>query len=298
MAIFQCIGLITTFISPEPNVKKNIIHNSNEKFKLFVTFCIALLGLVTVYTNFPNFFFKDVFLNYLYALLKISLSLAFSIFVFWLISRLKVIRIELVKDTFLLPFSQFIKTYGKITIILILLIGCYRISDIVMGVVANLFYSDMGYSLKEIATYSKFWGLISTICGGLIGGILSIKFGVKITLLIGAILASSTNLLFAYISSIEINNVALALVITADNLSAGLASTAFVAFLGNLTDTRYTAAQFAFLTSIMLIFPKLISGYSGMIVDAFGYYNFFLITSILGIPAIILNIILIRVALK
>ena len=194
-----------------------------------------------------------------------------------------------------MPFKQLIKRYGKVALILILLISCYRIADVVMGVIANLFYADMGYNLKEIATFSKLWGLIATISGGLLGGIISVKIGVKITLLIGAIFAASSNLLFALISSMEPNLIILTSVITADNLSAGLASTAFVAFLGSLTNTKFTATQFAFFTSIMLLFPKLISGYSGSIVDNIGYHDFFILTALIGIPAIILNIILIKI---
>ncbi len=298
MAVFQSIGLFTTLLSPEPKVEKNILDNNNEKLRLLFIFFVGLAGFIITFIYFPSFQFENVLSKSLYSFLKISSAIISSLILFWITAKLKIIKPNLINETFFMPFKQFTKKYGKFTIILILLIACYRIADIVMGVVANLFYSDIGYNLKEIATYSKFWGLIATIAGGLIGGILSVKIGVNFTLLIGAILAASSNILFALISSMEPNSLALVSVITADNLSAGLASTAFVAFLGSLTDTKFTATQFAFFTSIMLVVPKLMSGYSGTLVDMFGYHNFFIITAIIGIPAIILNIMLIKTSNK
>ena len=296
MAVFQSVGLFTTLLSPEPKVEKNIIYNNNEKIRLLLIFFVGLGGFILTFVNFPSFHSENILSKGLYSFIKISLAIMCSLILFWITAKLKIISPNIVNDTFFLPFKQFTKKYGQFTIILILLIVCYRVADIVMGVVANLFYSDMGYNLKEIATYSKFWGLIATISGGVIGGIISFKIGVNFTLLIGAILAASSNFLFALISSMEPNSIILVSVITADNLSAGLASTAFVAFLGSLTNTKFTATQFAFFTSIMLVVPKLMSGYSGTLVDIFGYHNFFVITAIIGIPAIILNIILIRIS--
>ena len=298
MACCQSLGLLTTLLSPEPKVEKNIIDNNNEKLRLLFIFFIGLGGFIITFINFPSYQSENILSKNLYGFLKISSAIMFSVIIFWITAKLKIIKPNLLNDTFFLPFKQFAKKYGQFTIILILLIICYRIADIVMGVVANLFYSDMGYNLKQIATYSKFWGLIATISGGVIGGIISVKIGVNFTLLIGAVLAASSNILFALISSIEPNSLILVSVITADNLSAGLASTAFVAFLGSLTDTKFTATQFAFFTSIMLIVPKLMSGYSGTLVDMFGYHNFFIITAIMGIPAIILNIVLMRISYK
>ena len=298
MAFFQCIGMVTVLLSPEPSVKRKLIFSSKQRLSLIVAFGIALTGFITVFTYFPNINAQFQLYKYLLELVKLTLSIFIFILLFWITVKTKIISYKLIDETFYAPFKDFIFKYGKFALTLIALITCYRIADVVMGVIANLFYVDMGYSLKEIAAYSKVWGLLATIIGGLIGGLVAFKIGVNITLLIGAILAASSNLLFAFLSSIEPNAIILISVITADNLSAGLASTAFVAFLGSLTNINFTATQFALFTSIMLFIPKLLSGYAGSIVDNFGYQSFFVITAILGIPAIIINIYLIKVTNK
>ena len=202
-----------------------------------------------------------------------------SIICFLIAIKLNLIKLNIIRSTFWDPINDFINTYGKLAISILIIIGFYRVADIVMGVMANLFYSDMGYSLKQIATFSKLWGLFATILGGLLGGALAIKYNVFFILLTGAILSSSSNLLFAILSNFEPNSILLLSVIIADNLSGGIASIAFVAFLSSLTNKQFTATQFAFFTSIMLFLPKIIGGYSGSVVDSIGYESFFIFTA-------------------
>ena len=161
-----------------------------------------------------------------------------------------------------------------------------------MGVVANLLYSDLGYSLIKIASYSKFWGLIATVFGGFFGEVLTYKTNLFFTLLTDAILAARSNLLFAILALSEPNTTLLLFIIVADNLSEGLASTAFVAFLSNLTMKRFTITQFALFTFLMLFLSKLISSYSRSMVDRVGNSNFFIITALMGTPVILLIIFL------
>jgi len=80
----------------------------------------------------------------------------------------------------------------------------------------------------------------------------------------------------------------LTLVIAADNMSAGLASAAFIAFLSSLTNISFTAMQYAIFSSMMTLFPKLLGGYSGGIVDSWGYSNFFILTTLMGLPVLLL----------
>ena len=98
------------------------------------------------------------------------------------------------------------------------------------------------------------------------------------------------NILFAILASLEPKIVYLMIVIIADNIAAGIASVAFVAFLSSLTNVNFTTSQFALFTSLMLFLPKIIGGYSGLMVDNFGYFNFFLITAVMGLPVVILII--------
>lgn len=133
-----------------------------------------------------------------------------------------------------------------------------------------------------------------TIAGGFLGGLLALRFGVMRVLLLGAVLAAATNLLFMLLASIGYDMFWLYVVISADNLSAGIASAAFVAFLSSLTNVSFTAMQFAIFSSLMTLVPKVLGGYSGSMVDAIGYPNFFLVTAILGIPVLLLILIAAR----
>ena len=165
-----------------------------------------------------------------------------------------------------------------------------------MGVMANIFYLEKGYSISQIATYSKFFGVFATIVGGLLGGYFSMKFGTMITLFIGAAIASSSNLLFAWLATTEANIKYLISVITADNISSGFAGAAFVIYLSGLTSLKFTATQYALFSSIMLFLPKLIAGYSGSWVDIMGYQNYFIVTALLGIPVLFLIVYISKVA--
>ena len=159
-----------------------------------------------------------------------------------------------------------------------------------MGVMANIFYLEKGYEIKDIATFSKFFGLIATILGGFLGGIVAMRFGTYKSLLIGAITAALTNVLFSFLAITEKNLFFLATIITADNLASGFAGAAFVVYLSSLTSIRFTATQYALFSSLMLFIPKLIAGYSGAIVDVINYPFFFIFTAILGIPVIFIII--------
>ncbi|NRD75103.1 MFS transporter [Shewanella sp. VB17] len=185
-----------------------------------------------------------------------------------------------------LPFLDFFKRYGRNAILILLLISCYRISDIVMGIMANVFYVDMGFAKDEIAAISKIYGLIMTLVGAGFGGLLVAHFGTMKILFLGALLVAVTNLLFAYQAMVGYDVTLLTMVISIDNLSAGIATAAFIAYLSSLTSAGYSATQYALLSSIMLLFPKFIAGFSGAYVDAFGYINFFIAASIIGFPVL------------
>jgi MFS transporter, PAT family, beta-lactamase induction signal transducer AmpG len=196
------------------------------------------------------------------------------------------------KKTVYEPLADFFVRYKMQALVLLFLISVYRISDIVLGPVAGMFYLDIGFSVKEIASISKVFGVIMVTLGAALGGILCIYFGVVNTLIIGAILMALTNTLFALLATIGHDIVWLAVVIAMDNMSAGIASTAFITYLSSLTNISYTATQYALLTSVAVLLPKFISGFSGNFVDAFGYIPFFLSVSALGIPVVFLLLIL------
>ena len=182
------------------------------------------------------------------------------------------------------PFVEFFQRYGWQAALILLLIALYRISDVVMGIMANPFYVDMGFSKDEVAMVTKIYGVLMTLTGAFIGGSLALRFGIMRVLMIGAILSVPANLLFAWMASQGHNLPALIFVISADNLASGIASAAFVAYLSSLTSAKYSATQYALFSSLMLLLPKFVAGYSGAFVDRFGYQSFFTATACLGLP--------------
>lgn len=194
-------------------------------------------------------------------------------------------------DAVLTPFVEFFQRNGRMAIVILMLIGCYRISDITMGVMANPFYLDKGFDLTDIANVTKIFGFFMTILGAGIGGIFVIRYGIMRPLLAGAIMVSLTNLFFVWLASSETSIVSLAVVVSADNFSGGFATSAFIAYLSNLTSKSYTATQYALFSSLMTLPAKFLGGYSGLIVDHIGYANFFLYAGLIGVPAILLVII-------
>jgi PAT family beta-lactamase induction signal transducer AmpG len=196
---------------------------------------------------------------------------------------------QMVFDTYVDPVRDFFCRYGGRTAMLLLtLIGFYKLSDIVLGVVSNIFYLDMGFSKNVIAGVTKVYGVGMTIFGGFLGGMLTLRFGVYRILFLGAFLSAASNLLFMLLAGSGADVSMLTIVIAVDNLSAGIAATAFVAFLSSLTNISFTAVQYALFSSMMTLFPKLIGGYSGEIVSSWGYELFFLLTAVMGIPVLVL----------
>lgn len=186
------------------------------------------------------------------------------------------------------PFLDFLIRYRWYAILILFLISTYRISDIVLGVISNVFYVDLGFSKSEVANIANIYGTIMTLLGASLGGVLMVRYGVMKILFLGGLLSAATNLLFSIMSGVGKNLTFLTLVISADNLSAGIATAAFVAYLSSLTNISYTATQYALFSSIMLLLPKFIGGFSGVIVDDIGYKLFFIATAAMGIPVLIL----------
>ena len=194
------------------------------------------------------------------------------------------------------PFADFVQRYRWQAVLVLGLIALYRISDVVMGIMANPFYVDMGYTKDEVAAVTKVYGVVMTLAGAFVGGVLSMRFGVMRILMLGAILSAASNLLFAWLAGHGHDVTALVLVVSADNLSGGIASAAFIAYLSGLTNVQYSATQYALFSSLMLLLPKFIAGFSGQYVDHFGYANFFAATALLGVPVLLLIALAMRMA--
>ena len=195
---------------------------------------------------------------------------------------------EWLRGALIAPFSEFITRYRWQAVLILALIATYRLSDGVRGLLAHPFSVDMGYTKDEVAAVSKVYGVVMTLVGAFIGGSLALRMGVMRVLMLGAVLSAGSNVLFSWLAGQGHDVGKLIFVISADNLSSGIASSAFIAYLSSLTNVNYSATQYAIFSSMMLLLPKFVAGFSGLYVNHFGYANFFISTAILGLPVLVL----------
>ncbi len=300
MALTMLVGLGTTLVINEPDGSANHTsgHSLREYAGFLAMFLISVAGLIIAFDLSSDLAVKGKAIlgdftgnatlgSFLVELFRLFIGATAALALAWCSIAVGIADRDIATETYVVPVKDFFRRYGvSIAWLLLALIGLYRISDIVLGVIANVFFQDMGFSKQEIAAIVKTFGLMMTILGGFLGGVLSIRFGVMRILFVGAVLTVLTNLLFMLLAFAGHNTELLYAVICADNLSAGLASAAFIAFLSRLTNISFTAVQYAIFSSLMTLFPKIIGGYSGSMVDGLGYANFFLIASLMGIPVL------------
>jgi PAT family beta-lactamase induction signal transducer AmpG len=302
MAATMLVGVVTTLLIPEPasSSQDDTAHRTQDYLKFVLLFALSASAFVT------TFMLSDAVIDLLkhtlagggqhrhvvgFALetLRLGTALLTAGLIAWAALAMGTVDRHMVRLAYLDPVRDFFQRYGMWTAWLLLaLVGSYRISDIVLGVISNVFYQDLGFAKAEIATIVKTFGLLMTIAGGFLGGVLAVRYGIIRILFLGAVLSAATNLLFMLLAYVGHHTPMLCLVIAADNLSAGIASAAFVAFLSSLTSISFTAVQYAIFSSLMTLFPKLLGGYSGSIVETLGYPGFFLLTSLLGLPVLLL----------
>lgn len=186
------------------------------------------------------------------------------------------------------PFTDFFSRHRLKALWLLVFIAVFRISDLAMASMANPLYIDLGFSLATIANVTNVFGIAMTISGGIVGGLLVARYGIGPILVLGAVSVAVTNLLFAVLALSGASLPMLVITIIGDNLSNGLASAVFIAFLSSLTSRAYTATQYALFSSLMTLPGKFLSGFGGMVVAIEGYATFFVIAAALGLPAILL----------
>ncbi len=310
MAGVMLIGVLATFLATEPdgNPAAQRDRSLYDNLKLLGLFLISVISFILIYREIGPFVASikanlslstggvfDPVIAVVMAAVRLLSSLGVALVVGGVIAKYLMQAGRTAHDTWVLPVKDIFQRYGTSAAWLLLcLIGLYRISDIVLGVTSNLFYQDLGFTKADIATAVKTYGVAISIAGGFLGGIVATRIGVMTTLVWGAILSAGTNLLFVALSQIGPDVNMMYLVVSADNLAAGFATAAFIAFLSSLTNISFTAVQYAVFSSIMTLFPKMLGGYSGGIVESLGYSWFFVITTLLGVPVIVLSILAAR----
>ena len=297
MALVMLIGVATTLFIDEPeSERKDTEYTTVDYVRFFLLFLSIVAAFILTYTITTEFvktakdmlteaFGNKKLFGFIVGSLRMILALLVAYVVAWILIKLNVVNQSMVNNTYLEPVKDFFNRYGKsVSILLLAVIGLYRVSDIVLGVMANIFYQDIGFTKVEIATVSKTFGLFMTIAGGFLGGILAVRIGVFKVFFLGALLSALTNLLFVVLAHVGHDITWLYATITMDNLSAGLAGAAFIAFLSSLTNIQFTAVHYAVFSSLMTLLPKIFGGYSGTLVMEFGYSEFFVITTLMGAP--------------
>ncbi|MBT5032006.1 MAG: MFS transporter [Proteobacteria bacterium] len=294
MALLMLVGVVTTLLINESDSSSEsdaYPYATQDYVRFLLVFVVSISAFVAVFSYLPEapvLFsgYAQLVFSFCFTALALGLALLSMFLVARTSLRLGLANRQLVDESYIQPLADFLHRYGRLAIWVLLLVGFYRVSDIVLGVIANVFYQDMGYSKAEIASVSKTFGVVMTITGAFLGGFLVLKYGVMRILMLGGVLVALTNLLFMVLANSDADIVLLAAVIAADNMSGGIATATFIAWLSSLTNVSFTATQYAIFSSLMTLFPKLLGGYSGTIVEAIGYSSFFLIASLLGVPVV------------
>ncbi|MCX7545230.1 AmpG family muropeptide MFS transporter [Marinicella gelatinilytica] len=306
MACVMLVGIATTLAIKEPPTKQELVHSTRDYLGVLLVFVFSMVVFVMVYWSLSDniehlssqlsaVISNTILIDTLTVTIRLLVALMAAFVMAKLIGLSGFVNQAMMRSVYVQPVADLFERHRRYIVLLVGIIALYRVSDIVMGVSANLFYQHMGFSLDEIAGIVKTFGLVMTLTGGLIGGVLVVKFGILRIMLIGAVLSSLTNLLFMVMAGMDKSVWFLALMISADNLSAGLAMTAFVGFLSLLVNRRFTAVQYAMFSSVMTLFPKILGGYSGGMVETLGFGGFFLMTAIIGLPVILMLLYAIKV---
>jgi PAT family beta-lactamase induction signal transducer AmpG len=188
------------------------------------------------------------------------------------------------------PLSDFFGRYGlAFGLLIFCFVSSYRLTDYAMGVMANPFYLDHGYTLKEVAAVVKGFGVFASLLGVVFGGTLVAKLGIPRALVVASVLVIGSNLGFSLLASTDGPTlIGLAAVNSFDNIALGAQGVVLIAFMSSLTSARYTATQYAVLSSLYALPGKLLMGTSGFVVDAIDYPLFFVYTAALSLPGLAL----------
>lgn len=187
------------------------------------------------------------------------------------------------------PFIDIFKRLGRWMIPVFALIILYRLSDFTMGVMTQPFYAELGYTKTQVGLVQGTFGPWPMIAGSFIGGLIVVRYGMMQALFYGAVFMIATNAAFAWLALQE-GAVTWKLLVTifADNISLGVVGTGFIAYMSSIASREYAATQYALMSSVWSLFNKTAAGFSGYLYEAVGAVQFFLITALLGIPAILL----------
>ena len=170
MSIFMLVGIFGTLISKEPKIKREKNLKNHHHARFFLVIVISVAFFIYSYSKLNNPFSEDqILLGFIFAISRIVFCFLIVFIIIYFFTLINIVSAKSVKRSYLNPIMNFLNRYGKFAFLILLLISLYRIADVVMGVMANIFYLEKGYNISQIATYSKFFGVFATILGGFIG---------------------------------------------------------------------------------------------------------------------------------
>lgn len=194
--------------------------------------------------------------------------------------------VNFLKKSVVAPFADFMKRPKWFVILLFIFL--YRMTDAYMAPMAYPFYDDMGFTKIEIASIIKLFGVMATIGGTLVGGVLVNRYGIVRSLLFCGILQGLTNMSFVWQAYAGHDLSVLVVTISLDNIAAGMGTAAFVAYLSSLCNKEYTATQYALLSSFMSLARDIFAATSGFLAAAVSWPVFFWLTSFMVVPSLLL----------
>lgn len=274
------IGATTPFWAsrtPEPNAKPL----SEIRWSRFAVI-IPIIALVIIFK-------KHIDLSDIFFAIMFILCLPFIFTAFMLLrGQDKLNNPSLYDMPIIGDFADIIRRYGWQTMLILLIVMTYRLSDYTMGVMAMPLYIDLGYDKSTIGGVKGAVGVIALMVGTFVGAWSALKYGLPKTLIVGAILTVVTNIAFAWLATVDVPMTRYLLVtIGADNLAAGYAGTAIIAFMSILTNKNFTASQYALFSSLVAFSGKSLAGFSGVLADMIDYESFFIVTALIGIVPLI-----------
>ncbi len=194
------------------------------------------------------------------------------------------------------PLAEFLKRQGALVVLIFVLI--HKIGDTLANLTLRLLFEDLGFTNDEVAFYDVFVGFIALLVGVFVGGILFAKLGMKKAVLISLILMAVSNFGFALLAWIGHDNLAMASVMAFENFASGIGGVTVVAYLSALCNLRFTATQYALLSALASIAGRFLTGTTaGSLIDYMGYVNFYLLTTAIAFPGIILFWVMMRTGL-
>ncbi|NJO38839.1 MAG: AmpG family muropeptide MFS transporter [Rhizobiales bacterium] len=282
MALLVLIGVVTVLLLPEPEIDAPVplmrsaaaAGPGRHRFLILAAGLGVLLGIIL----WDGYGLRaGIVGGLLTAALFAALAMIFD-------------RSSAFREGAIEPFQDFFQRNGlTIALVILAFISLFKASDVLLTLMANPFYLETGFTKSQIAWVSGTFGFFVTFVGAYVAGLLIYRIGIMPGLWISGILMMASNLMFALQAHVGADYALFHLTILIENLSGGMGTTAFVAYLASLCNRRYTAVQYALLTSFMQMLGKyLIVPGSGFLAESMGWINFFVLSAFAGIPALVL----------